>query len=170
MKKIIRLTESDLTRIVRRIIKENEEETVDGSQDAYQYIYDTIKSSTTGHKTNGVYFGNNKTPRNILKWNYSGLSVDDKKPFAIELIPNFDKDIPNVKRIGDKKASEALLIIHIQSKGNNTQGKFDSISNYLSASEKFYDYGHEGYKTKVYIIDKSNVNNAIKVINNLTKK
>jgi len=33
MKKIIRLTESDLTRIVRRVIKENEEEWIDQSQD-----------------------------------------------------------------------------------------------------------------------------------------
>ena len=33
MKRIIRLTESDLARLIRRIVKENEEEWVDMSQD-----------------------------------------------------------------------------------------------------------------------------------------
>ena len=39
MKRIVRLTESDLTRIVRRVIKENELSTFEGSANPMEFIY-----------------------------------------------------------------------------------------------------------------------------------
>ena len=85
MKKVVRLTESDLTRIVRRVIEER------SSKD---YVIDIIK--TQGIKTAKEMFGSTENIQNILgkeylEKNLFNILKSQGVDFAVSLVPDAEE-------------------------------------------------------------------------------
>ena len=92
-KKIIRLTESDLTRIVRRVINEDEEKK--NKLDMYSQIYRYLEGKIGGigdlHSMKHNY-GGEPRPRWSLSWNCKPPfydSPDESKEWAADIEPSF---------------------------------------------------------------------------------
>jgi len=90
MKRIIRLTESDLTRIVKRVIKESEELTAPNLNPTYdgdwKKIYNVLKNvtDTSGNKPKIINFKHDGKPVTTLNWG-SHSDVGKKKNWGLSI-------------------------------------------------------------------------------------
>ncbi len=164
MKKVIRLTESDLTRIVRRVIEER------SSKD---YVMDILNNQ--GIKTAKEMFGSTENIQNILGKEYLEKNLfkilkSKGIDFAISLVPDAEEfkrilgvqtpmeflhlfDNLTIKPYRDKKQ----LFIFYDDNGNALL----SVRYYSGKFTEVHVYGHVIWRTLLEVFDIKNYKNEV---------
>ncbi len=164
MKKVVRLTESDLTRIVRRVIEER------SSKD---YVMDILNNQ--GIKTAKEMFGSTENIQNILGKEYLEKNLfkilkSKGIDFAISLVPDAEEfkrilgvqtpmeflhlfDNLTIKPYRDKKQ----LFIFYDDNGNALL----SVRYYSGKFTEVHVYGHVIWRTLLEVFDIKNYKNEV---------